>query len=76
MWDFYLVSCEAAFRTGEMMVFQLQIATDRDTLPATRDYMFSNSAASAETARTPEVLQRQQLPGARAQNLHRQIRSS
>ena len=27
MWDFYLVSCEAAFRTGEMMVFS---ATDRE----------------------------------------------
>ena len=76
MWDFYLVSCEAAFRTGEMMVFQLQIATDQDTLPTIRDYMFSSSAASAGTARTSKILQGQRLPGAHVQNLRRQVGSS
>jgi cyclopropane-fatty-acyl-phospholipid synthase len=45
MWDFYLVSCEAAFRTGDMMVFQLQIAKDRAAVPPTRDYMFAAEKA-------------------------------
>jgi cyclopropane-fatty-acyl-phospholipid synthase len=43
MWDFYLGSCEAAFRTGEMMVFQLQIARQVKTLPIIRDYMVTPS---------------------------------
>jgi cyclopropane-fatty-acyl-phospholipid synthase len=40
MWDFYLAGSEAAFRTGDMMVFQLQLAKDRHAVPITRDYMF------------------------------------
>ena len=39
MWDFYLAGCEAAFRRGELMVFQIQLAKAVDTLPLTRDYM-------------------------------------
>ena len=39
MWDFYLAGSEAAFRTGDMMVFQLQLAKDKNALPLTRDYM-------------------------------------
>ena len=45
MWDFYLAGSEAAFRTGDMMVFQMQLAKDRERLPITRDYM-----TEAETA--------------------------
>ena len=29
MWDFYLAGSEAAFRSGDMMVFQMQLAKDR-----------------------------------------------
>jgi cyclopropane-fatty-acyl-phospholipid synthase len=39
MWLFYLVLCEIGFRHRTMMVFQLQLAKQLDTLPITRDYM-------------------------------------
>jgi cyclopropane-fatty-acyl-phospholipid synthase len=39
MWEFYLISCEAGFRYGKQMVFQMQLAKAADTLPITRDYM-------------------------------------
>ncbi|MCD1635417.1 MULTISPECIES: cyclopropane-fatty-acyl-phospholipid synthase family protein [Hyphomicrobiales] len=39
MWEFYLASCEAAFRNGPMMVFQLQLSHRRDAVPLTRDYV-------------------------------------
>ena len=39
MWEFYLAVCEAAFRDGPMMVFQLQLARRRDAVPLTRDYI-------------------------------------
>ena len=41
MWEFYLAGSEAAFRTGDMMVFQMQLAKDQNALPLTRDYMFA-----------------------------------
>jgi cyclopropane-fatty-acyl-phospholipid synthase len=50
-WDFYLVSCEAAFRTGEMMVFQIQVTKDRASLPLTRDYMVEAEWALASEHR-------------------------
>jgi cyclopropane-fatty-acyl-phospholipid synthase len=45
MWDFYLAGSEAAFRNGDMMVFQLQLVKDRTALPLTRDYMFEAEKA-------------------------------
>ncbi len=45
MWDFYLAGSEAAFRTGDMMVFQIQLAKDRNALPLTRDYMWDGENA-------------------------------
>ncbi len=39
MWEFYLATCEAAFRNGPMMVFQLQLTRRRDAVPLTRDYI-------------------------------------
>ena len=38
MWDFYLSASELAFRHGDLMVFQIQLAKRVDTLPITRDY--------------------------------------
>ncbi len=38
MWEFYLAGCEAGFRHGGLMVFQIQIAKRLDTVPLTRDY--------------------------------------
>ena len=39
MWEFYLVSVGMMFRTGSQMVFQLQVAKQRDASPLTRDYI-------------------------------------
>ena len=39
MWEFYLAGCEMAFRSGALMVFQIQFAKDREAVPLTRDYM-------------------------------------
>ncbi len=40
MWEFYLAACELAFSHQDHMVWQLQLAHDRQAVPITRDYMF------------------------------------
>ena len=40
MWEFYLTSCELAFKWGDQVVFQLQLTKDLTTAPATRDYIY------------------------------------
>ena len=40
MWEFYLQSCESAFRHSGLTIFQMQLAKKVDALPLTRDYMF------------------------------------
>ncbi len=39
MWEFYLASCEAAFREQNLMVFQIQLARHQGVVPMTRDYI-------------------------------------
>jgi cyclopropane-fatty-acyl-phospholipid synthase len=39
MWEFYLIASELSFTHGSHMVFQMQLAKERQTLPITRDYM-------------------------------------
>jgi cyclopropane-fatty-acyl-phospholipid synthase len=39
MWEFYLACSEMAFRRGDMVVFQIQMAKQKGILPATRDYI-------------------------------------
>ncbi|QKV20587.1 class I SAM-dependent methyltransferase [Oricola thermophila] len=39
MWEFYLAASEAAFRYQDMVVFQLQLARDKLSVPRTRDYI-------------------------------------
>jgi cyclopropane-fatty-acyl-phospholipid synthase len=39
LWDFYLVSSEVAFRTGNLDNFQIQLSRQLDALPLTRQYM-------------------------------------
>lgn len=39
MWEFYLASCEAAFRHSGLVVFQIQLSKRFDTVPLTRDYV-------------------------------------
>ena len=65
-----LGSCEAAFRTGEMMVFQLQVTKDGAAVPPTRDYMFAPEAAlfaGRHHSRTPKVLVSTTATGTQAQ---------
>jgi cyclopropane-fatty-acyl-phospholipid synthase len=44
MWEFYLACSEVAFREGEMVVFQIQIAKRKGLIPATRDYIGQEEA--------------------------------
>lgn len=39
MWEFYLAGCEAAFRHGGLVNFQIQLAKRVDAAPMTRDYI-------------------------------------
>jgi len=40
MWEFYLTSCELAFKWGDQVVFQFQLSKDYTTVPNTRDYIY------------------------------------
>ena len=40
MWEMYLVGSEMAFRYGNHLVMQIQMAKTVETVPLTRDYMF------------------------------------
>jgi cyclopropane-fatty-acyl-phospholipid synthase len=44
MWEFYLASSEMAFRRGDMVVFQIQMAKQKGIIPATRDYVAREEA--------------------------------
>ena len=44
MWEFYLACSEMAFRQGEMVVFQIQMAKQKGVIPATRDYIAREEA--------------------------------
>ncbi|MBA4491820.1 cyclopropane-fatty-acyl-phospholipid synthase family protein [Paracoccus sp. S1E-3] len=48
MWEFYLAGCEAAFREGGMVVWQIQLAHRVDAVPVTRDHLSSAEAQLAE----------------------------
>ena len=41
MWRFYLAACEVTFRNRVQVVFQIQIARDKNLPPATREYMYA-----------------------------------
>ncbi|MCJ9428807.1 SAM-dependent methyltransferase [Kordiimonas marina] len=41
MWEFYLVASETAFRNGDLVVFQFQLAKKQDAVPLTRDYLLN-----------------------------------
>lgn len=49
MWEFYLAACEMAFRSGRMMVFQIQLARHQNAVPLTRDYVFEAETATPRT---------------------------
>lgn len=45
MFEFYLAGCEATFRRGDHMNWQIQLTRRVDTLPMTRDWMFEAERA-------------------------------
>jgi cyclopropane-fatty-acyl-phospholipid synthase len=42
MWEFYLAACEGVFMYGSSNVVQLQLGRERDGVPLTRDYLYSD----------------------------------
>ena len=40
MWEFYLASCESAFRWGDQIVYQFQLTKNYISTPTTRDYIY------------------------------------
>ena len=42
LWEFYLCACQTAFEYDSLVVFQLQLAHQNDTVPLTRDYLYSS----------------------------------
>ena len=56
MWEFYLAGCEAGFRHGGLMVFQIQLAKRLDTVPLTRGYIADREAVlRSQETRRPEL---------------------
>jgi len=47
MWEFYLAGAEMSFRHQHLMVFQIQLAKQIDSVPRTRDYMVDRERALA-----------------------------
>lgn len=52
MWEFYLAGSEMSFRTGDLMVFQIQLARQHAAVPIRRDYI-PLEEARARAARQP-----------------------
>ena len=40
MWEFYLASCESAFKWGDQVVYQFQLTKDYTSTPTTRNYIY------------------------------------
>jgi len=40
MWEFYLTSCEMAFKWGDQVVYQFQLTKNYTSTPTTRDYIY------------------------------------
>jgi cyclopropane-fatty-acyl-phospholipid synthase len=57
LWRFYLVGSEMFFRRQDGMIFQLQLAREREALPITRDYMVTDRRGpDAAPTRQPQRL--------------------
>jgi cyclopropane-fatty-acyl-phospholipid synthase len=44
MWRFYLLSMEASFSVGNLLVYQLQLGKSLSAVPITRDYLYKQKA--------------------------------
>lgn len=50
MFEFYLAGCEATFRRGDHMVWQLQLAHTHEAVPLIRDYITASEARAAKAS--------------------------
>lgn len=64
MWEFYLAASEAAFRCGDLVVFQFQLAPWGANIPVTRDYLYRDGFRSEPDSRQPAQPQMAARPGA------------
>ncbi len=48
MWRWYLLSMEASFEVGTLLVYQAQLAKRLDAAPITRDYLYRGDASGEE----------------------------
>jgi cyclopropane-fatty-acyl-phospholipid synthase len=56
MWEFYLASCEAAFRHGGLLNFQIQLSKRIGAVPLTRDYIADWERSRARSAAAPRLV--------------------
>ena len=68
MWEFYLVACEMAFRHGNLMVVQIQLAHERNAVPPTRDYItdYERSSRRLDGRRDEGMSRFEPCPGDRS----------
>ncbi|GKY86897.1 SAM-dependent methyltransferase [Sinisalibacter aestuarii] len=50
MWRWYLLSMEASFSVGTLLVYQVQLGKQLDAAPITRDYLYEAEMVRAEAA--------------------------
>ena len=55
MWEVYLAGSALPFSHGNLMVFQMQLARQRDAAPRSRDYMFETEQALAREVEAEPV---------------------
>jgi cyclopropane-fatty-acyl-phospholipid synthase len=44
MWEFYLAVSEMSFRYDTLMVWQIQLSKKLETVPLTRNYLYSSNS--------------------------------
>ena len=55
MWEFYLAGCEAAFRYGGLVNFQIQLSKRVDAVPLTRNYLSERKETRVEGIATADL---------------------
>lgn len=55
MWEFYLAGCEAGFRHGGLVNFQIQLSKRVDAVPLTRNYLSTQAQTRVETVTIAEL---------------------
>ncbi len=64
MWNFYLASSEASFRWQDLVVFQIQLAHDKQAVPLTRDYISNHERAPHRARKASKSAQKKRKASA------------